>query len=1105
MKLNLLIKNFIFVVLIFLAIGGIFSLLYLPSEKPSQISISQLVQDLNQDKLKKITVSGNNIKILYQDNKTAESMKESNSVLPDLLLNLGVDKNKLQKVEIDAIPQQENVWSWLLPALIYGILPVVVIGFFLWTMMRQAKSGALQIFDFTKAKARIFGAEGHDKQKINFKDVAGLKEAKEELIEIVDFLKFPKKYLEMGAKIPRGILLVGSAGVGKTLLARAVSGEASVPFFSISGSEFIEMFVGVGASRARDLFSNAKKAAPCVTGDTLITLANGYEIPIKEIFDKKMIGLKIPSLNEKNFSVEDDTIIGVTKRSKKEIFEIKTYHTNIKATGNHQFPVLRNGKLQWIEAEQLTANDYIASPKKITTLDRVPSIMELLPQDVRIYLKNESGVKNKKTGKLLSWRISDQRTYAFENIDKIAIGKGGWTDSWLYKIPEYIDEEILYLKGLIDSDGSLSKSNRYSIQFINTELQLHKKFSDIIEKKFGYQPKIYLNKKYFSNLLPQGKFPKTLKDCYTTHVNNKLIRTIIEKVDDALLMLPEHLIAAWLRGIFDGDGYCSNTTNVPKIVIVATEKNLNHLIRSALHRLGIISYATKANEGGSIEITGKSTVEAFKEKVFSCHPKKKERLTALNLSGVSFNRIEQIPIGNLLEEARTSINMGQRQFYNGHMVSCWERNIHIPSRLNLVEKVEEMNSWRIKNNLQKTDAIQELEQICNGDVFWSKIIKIKKLTRKEAVYDLCAEKNHNFLANRMFVHNCLIFIDELDAIGKHRGTGIGGGHDEREQTLNQILVEMDGFERETGVIIIAATNRPDTLDPALLRPGRFDRKVVLDPPDVHDREEILKIHSKEKPLAKDINFKEIAERTPGFTGADLANVANEAALLAARRNKKEVFQQEFLESIEKVLLGPERKSHLLSKKEKEIAAYHEAGHALVSSSIPGTEPVRKISIISRGMAGGYTLQVQSEENKMKTKTQFMAEIATLMGGMCAEKLIFGEMTTGASNDLVRASELARKIVKEYGMSSLGPIAFGDKEELVFLGREISEQRNYSEIVAAKIDREIESIVKNAEKKAQEIVKSKKNLLVKIAKTLIEKETIEREEFEKIISKKITKK
>jgi cell division protease FtsH len=610
MNTNSLLKNFVFVVLILIAVGGIFSMLYLPTQTTQEISTTQLVLDINDSKVKEITVSGDILNITYTDDKAATSMKESGTGLTDLLINLGVDKESLQKVTITNQEAKQNLWSWLTPLLVFGILPLLVFGFFFWTMIKQAKTGAMQTFDFTKAKARLFGAEGHGKERIAFKDVAGLKEAKEELVEIVDFLKFPKKYLAMGAKIPRGVLLVGSAGVGKTLLARAVAGEANVPFMSVSGSEFVEMFVGVGSARVRDLFSTAKKVAPSI-----------------------------------------------------------------------------------------------------------------------------------------------------------------------------------------------------------------------------------------------------------------------------------------------------------------------------------------------------------------------------------------------------------------------------------------------------------------------------------------------------------IFIDELDAIGRHRGAGIGGGHDEREQTLNQILVEMDGFEKETGVIILAATNRPDILDPALLRPGRFDRKIVLDPPDVHDREEILKIHSKDKPLAKGINFKEIAERTPGFSGADLANVANEAALLAARQNKTQIDQREFLEAIEKVLLGPERKSHILSKKEKEIAAYHEAGHALVSTFMPETEPVRKISIIARGMAAGYTLQVPSEEKKMKTKTGFISEIAILLGGCSAERVKFGEMTTGASNDLSRASELARKLVKQFGMSSLGLIAFGEKEELVFLGKEISEQRNYSEKIAERIDEEVDVIIKGAQKQAEVVLLKHKNLLDKVAKDLIEKETIEREEFEKLIKTK----
>ncbi|MFA6992467.1 MAG: ATP-dependent zinc metalloprotease FtsH [Candidatus Gracilibacteria bacterium] len=606
---NPLLKNFVFVVLILLVVGGIFSLLYFPATTPNVVSTTQLVSDINAGKIKKVVVSGDSLDITYTDDKTATSMKESGTGITDLLINLGVNKDNLAKVDIVNQTAKQDLWSWLTPLLIFGILPLVVFGFFFWTMIKQAKTGAMQAFDFTKAKARLFGAEGHGKEKITFKDVAGLKEAKEELVEIVDFLKFPKKYLAMGAKIPRGVLLVGSAGVGKTLLARAVAGEANVPFLSVSGSEFVEMFVGVGSARVRDLFATAKKSAPSI-----------------------------------------------------------------------------------------------------------------------------------------------------------------------------------------------------------------------------------------------------------------------------------------------------------------------------------------------------------------------------------------------------------------------------------------------------------------------------------------------------------IFIDELDAIGRHRGAGIGGGHDEREQTLNQILVEMDGFEKETGVIILAATNRPDILDPALLRPGRFDRKIVLDPPDVHDREEILNIHSKDKPLGKNVNFKETAERTPGFSGADLANVANEAALLAARQNKTQVDQKEFLDAIEKVLLGPERKSHILSKKEKEIAAYHEAGHALVSTFMPDTEPVRKISIIARGMAAGYTLQVPSEERKMRTKTGFISEIATLLGGCSAEKIKFGEMTTGASNDLSRASDMARRLVKEFGMSSLGLIAFGEKEDLVFLGKEISEQRNYSEKIAERIDEEVDVIIKGAQKQAEVILIKHKLLLDKVAKDLIEKETIEREEFEKLIGK-----
>ncbi|MDP2648193.1 MAG: ATP-dependent zinc metalloprotease FtsH [Candidatus Yanofskybacteria bacterium] len=341
----------------------------------------------------------------------------------------------------------------------------------------------------------------------------------------------------------------------------------------------------------------------------------------------------------------------------------------------------------------------------------------------------------------------------------------------------------------------------------------------------------------------------------------------------------------------------------------------------------------------------------------------------------------------------------------------------------------------------------------------------------------------------------IVFIDEIDAVGRHRGAGLGGGHDEREQTLNQILVEMDGFETNEAVIVMAATNRPDILDPALLRPGRFDRRVILDDPSMKDREAILQIHAFEKPLAKDINLKVVAERTPGFSGADLANLVNEAAILAARKNQMEITQDNLFQAIEKVMLGPERRSHILTKKEKEITAYHEAGHALVAASIKDTDPVHKVSIVSRGRAGGYTLKLPSEDKHMKSRSEFEAELAILLGGFTAENLVFKEMTTGASNDLRVASDLARKMITQYGMSEkLGPVTYGEREEMVFLGKEIVSGKNYSETIAYMIDEEIKGLISKALKTAKDILTSKFETLEKVAKELISKETLEQKEF-----------
>ncbi|MDP2641497.1 MAG: ATP-dependent zinc metalloprotease FtsH [Candidatus Yanofskybacteria bacterium] len=602
-------KNFLIVVLVLLTISALFALFAEPFQETEEITITQLAENIQQGTVQRILVSGNDLSVTYTDGREAQAVKESELGLSQTLLNYGVQQDQLRGVEV--LQEKPSGFSQWIGPLSFLLFPLLLFIFFFWMIFRQAKGGINQAFDFTRARARLFGGEGQ--KKVTFGDVAGLKEAKEEVQEVVDFLKNPEKYLKMGAKIPRGVLLVGAPGTGKTLLARAVANEAGVAFFSASGSEFIEMFVGVGSSRVRDLFQTAKKA-------------------------------------------------------------------------------------------------------------------------------------------------------------------------------------------------------------------------------------------------------------------------------------------------------------------------------------------------------GRS----------------------------------------------------------------------------------------------------------------------------------------------------IIFIDELDAIGRIRGSShiSGGGHDEREQTLNQILTEMDGFERTDTQIVMAATNRPDVLDPALLRPGRFDRRIILDLPDVNDREQILTIHGRGKPLGPDVSIREIAERTPGFSGADLESLMNEAAILAARRNKTRVEQSELLESIDKVLLGPERKSHILSQDEKRVTAFHEAGHALVSASLKHTDPVRKVSIISRGRAGGYTLNLPTEEKHLKTRSEFVDEMAVLLGGYAAEHLVFHEVTTGASNDLEKASEIARRLVKEFGMSEkLGPVTYGERDGSPFLGGGFGETKNYSDAVAATIDKEVATLLENARKTAEKVIRQKRITLEKIAQVLIQKETIEREEFEKLVGTK----
>lgn len=346
----------------------------------------------------------------------------------------------------------------------------------------------------------------------------------------------------------------------------------------------------------------------------------------------------------------------------------------------------------------------------------------------------------------------------------------------------------------------------------------------------------------------------------------------------------------------------------------------------------------------------------------------------------------------------------------------------------------------------------------------------------------------------------IIFIDEIDAVARHRGAGLGGGHDEREQTLNQILVEMDGFEPHEKVIVMAASNRPDVLDPALLRPGRFDRRVILDLPDIGDREEILKIHARKKPLDESVNLRNLAERTPGFSGADLQNLMNEAAIFAARQGRKKINQSDLIGSIEKVLLGPERKSHILTPEEKKISSYHEAGHALVAAALPNADPVHKVSIVSRGRAAGYTLKLPIVERHLYSKSHFLDELAVSLGGYAAEKIVFKDITTGAADDLRKATDIARALITKYGMSEkVGPVTLAEEEEMVFLGKELGmTDKHYSEETAKLVDEELSRLMNEAFKKAKNILEKNRPALDALAKKLMEQESIEKQEFEKMM-------
>ncbi|MFH1454349.1 MAG: ATP-dependent metallopeptidase FtsH/Yme1/Tma family protein [Armatimonadota bacterium] len=778
--------------IIITVISYMFFQYYKEASAPTEMSFTEFEQEVADKNVKSVVITADKIEgeLIKSGSNKPQNFTTRNAYYPEV--KPLIDMLKQNDVVIHVKSANETpLWF-----IIAQYLPIVLIVLFFFMLFRQSGmgGGGHQAFSFGRSKAKLWSSE---KKKVTFNDVAGVEEAIEELKEVVDFLKDPQKYKDVGARIPKGVLLLGAPGTGKTLLGRAIAGEAGVPFFYISGSDFVEMFVGVGAS---------------ITGDTPVLIQEEEKIRlitigefVDKFYDNEAEGFTVPVKNIKTLGFDSDwkEVKRVFRHKADEIYEIEYPGGKIKTTGDHSVFIRKSGRIMPVETRNLKQGDVLVE----------------MPEAEEVFSK--------------------------------------------YK--------VVQMAGISQTSISYRQEGNNISQTRNKETAI---ITNITKKKY--------------------------------------------------------------------DGF------------------------------------------------------------------------VYDLCGVE-----------------------NEAFFGG-------------------EKPVLFHNSRVRDTFEQ------------------------------------AKKNSP----------CIIFIDEIDAVGRQRGAGLGGGHDEREQTLNQLLVEMDGFEVNSGVILIAATNRPDVLDPALLRPGRFDRNVIVDKPDIKGREAILKVHSREKPLDKNVDLSIIAKRTVGFSGADLENLLNEAALLAARSGEKTVKMEFCEESIDRVLMGPERKSRIISEKEKNITAYHEAGHALVAKLLPEADPVRKVTILPRGMALGITWHMPEEDKYMKSKNELLAEVKVLLGGRVAESIVFGEMTTGASNDLKVGTEILHRMVCKYGMSEkLGPLTFGKSRDQIFLGRDMFESKDYSDETARQIDSEVRQLVDVCFNETRELLMKNKEKLEKLVVKLKEKEILEGYEIDIIINGK----
>ena len=937
--------------------------------------------------------------------------------------------------------------NWL--SVLFTWLPLLLFLVAWMFMLRQMQSGGSAAMRFGKSKARVLM---ESQTRVTFKDIAGCDEAKQELQEVIEFLKEPQKFQRLGGRIPKGALLLGPPGSGKTLLAKAVAGEAGVPFFSMSGSDFVEMFVGVGAS---------------VTGDTPVLVRHDGRtrlVPIGKFVDDFYAGaaadfpVRVEGLQTLGFEELDSKFKGSSKTFVQgsawkraaavyrhrvdEIHEIHYLGGVLRTTGDHSVFVRTHDGIKAVEARALKPGDVLVqlplkvrgeySPEYGTPHSTRAHAFAEPPSRPRLRVHDDVSAAEEahafvlaNAGQMSQAVIADQVGVSQMTVSNWQ--RGVHLPRALAHAPVDLPEEVELTPGLLKLFGYYTAEGRENgyleFTFGTHEDALHADVTLLLRESFGVEARLVHTADHSTKVLvhsaPLGRF--FARHCGTgSHEKH---------IPELLWDLPRSYFEAYLTGYALGDGYVT--------------------------REGKLS-VTSVSDGLIRELTWLCALHGIP-------------------AGV---REMNMPAGRILKG----------------------RPLPATRAWNLI--VGKTSHWLVRDReRQGKRAI---------------VRRIEVKPYEGYVYDLCGCENEAFFGGEkpVLLHNsrvrdlfeqgkrnapCIVFIDEIDAVGRHRGAGLGGGHDEREQTLNQLLVEMDGFESNEGVIIVAATNRPDVLDPALLRPGRFDRQIVVDWPDVRGREGILKVHTRKIPLADDVDLKQIARETPGMSGADLANIVNEAALLAARRNKKKVGNRDFSDAKDKVTLGLERRSLVMTDAERKTTAYHEAGHALVAWLLPGSDPVTKITIIPRGRALGVTAYAPTEERHNHSKKQLEDRLCHAMGGRAAELLVFEHLTTGAAGDLEQATAIARSMVTRFGMSEkLGPLTFGKREDMIFLGKEITSSKDYSDQTALIIDSEVRGIIERAHEQALRLLRENMDKLHLLASTLLERETIDGDQMNRLL-------